>query len=66
MALWDLFALANFHHSVETWLPNHHDLGWTDARLGAPVRSEGTRRGLGPGDRVVTAEVRGGGRGGCR
>lgn len=30
MALWDLFALTNSHHSVETWLPNYHDLGRTD------------------------------------
>ncbi|WP_160145088.1 phosphotransferase family protein [Actinacidiphila yanglinensis] len=30
MALWDLFALANSHRSVETWLPNYHDLGRTD------------------------------------
>ncbi|WP_433891171.1 phosphotransferase family protein [Streptomyces sp. CA-111067] len=29
-ALWDLFALANSHRSVETWLPNYHDLGRTD------------------------------------
>ncbi|WP_034093234.1 phosphotransferase family protein [Streptacidiphilus albus] len=46
--LWDLFALTNSHHGVETWLPNYHDLGrtglkavdlrsrhtaWTDERL---------------------------------
>ncbi|MQY10011.1 hypothetical protein SRB5_01150 [Streptomyces sp. RB5] len=30
MALWDLFALTNSHRSVETWLPNYHDLGRTD------------------------------------
>jgi aminoglycoside phosphotransferase (APT) family kinase protein len=30
VALWDLFALANSHRTVETWLPNHHDLGRTD------------------------------------
>lgn len=30
LALWDLYALANSHQSVETWLPNYHDLGRTD------------------------------------
>ncbi|MFI0940618.1 phosphotransferase family protein [Streptomyces sp. NPDC021020] len=30
MPLWDLFALANSHASVETWLPNYHDLARTD------------------------------------
>ncbi|MFG2818438.1 phosphotransferase family protein [Kitasatospora sp. NPDC048365] len=30
LALWDLFALANSHRSVETWLPNYHDLGRID------------------------------------
>lgn len=30
MALWDLFALTNSHHTVESWLPNYHDLGRTD------------------------------------
>lgn len=30
MTLWDLFALRNSHHTVETWLPNYHDLGRTD------------------------------------
>jgi aminoglycoside phosphotransferase (APT) family kinase protein len=30
MVLWDLFALTNSHHAVETWLPNYHDLGRTD------------------------------------
>lgn len=30
MALWDLFALTNSHRSVETWLPNYHDLGRGD------------------------------------
>jgi aminoglycoside phosphotransferase (APT) family kinase protein len=30
VALWDLFAVANSHHTVETWLPNYHDLGRTD------------------------------------
>jgi Predicted aminoglycoside phosphotransferase len=30
LALWDLFALTNSHHSVESWLPNYHDLGRTD------------------------------------
>ncbi|WP_377267897.1 hypothetical protein [Peterkaempfera sp. SMS 1(5)a] len=29
-ALWDLFAPISSHRSVETWLPNHHDLGHTD------------------------------------
>jgi aminoglycoside phosphotransferase (APT) family kinase protein len=28
--LWDLFALTNSHHTVETWLPNYHGLGRTD------------------------------------
>lgn len=28
--LWDLFALTNSHHTVETWLPNYHALGRTD------------------------------------
>jgi aminoglycoside phosphotransferase (APT) family kinase protein len=28
--LWDLFALTNSHRSVETWLPNYHDLGRAD------------------------------------
>ncbi|GLY66353.1 hypothetical protein Atai01_29720 [Amycolatopsis taiwanensis] len=28
--LWDLFALTNSHHVVETWLPNYHPLGRTD------------------------------------
>ncbi|HEX4223685.1 MAG TPA: aminoglycoside phosphotransferase family protein [Pseudonocardiaceae bacterium] len=27
---WDDFALANSRRSVETWLPNYHDLGRTD------------------------------------
>ncbi len=30
LALWDLYALANSHEAVETWLPNYHDLGRTD------------------------------------
>jgi aminoglycoside phosphotransferase (APT) family kinase protein len=30
MALWDLFALTNSYHAVETWLPNYHPLGRTD------------------------------------
>ncbi|MFG1857961.1 phosphotransferase family protein [Actinomadura geliboluensis] len=30
LALWDVFALTNSHRSVETWLPNYHDLGRTD------------------------------------
>jgi aminoglycoside phosphotransferase (APT) family kinase protein len=30
LALWDLFALENSYRSVETWLPNYHDLGRTD------------------------------------
>jgi hypothetical protein len=28
--LWDLFALAHSQRSVETWVPNYHDLGRTD------------------------------------
>ncbi|MGH3241109.1 MAG: phosphotransferase family protein, partial [Spirillospora sp.] len=30
LPLWDVFALTNSHHAVETWLPNYHDLGRTD------------------------------------
>ena len=30
LALWDLYALENSYQSVETWLPNYHDLGRTD------------------------------------
>ncbi|TDD38824.1 aminoglycoside phosphotransferase family protein [Actinomadura sp. KC06] len=30
LPLWDVFALTNSHNSVETWLPNYHDLGRTD------------------------------------
>lgn len=30
VTLWDLFALTNSHRTVETWLPNYHDLGRTD------------------------------------
>lgn len=30
LALWDLYALRNSSQSVETWLPNYHDLGRTD------------------------------------
>ncbi|MCW3819812.1 phosphotransferase [Micromonospora sp. DR5-3] len=30
LALWDLFALGNSYRTVETWLPNYHDLGRTD------------------------------------
>lgn len=30
LALWDMFALTNSQHAVETWLPNYHDLGRTD------------------------------------
>jgi aminoglycoside phosphotransferase (APT) family kinase protein len=30
MALWDLFALTNSYHSVETWVPNYQDLGRAD------------------------------------
>ncbi len=30
LALWDVFALTNSQHSVETWLPNYRDLGRTD------------------------------------
>lgn len=28
--LWDLFAVTNSHHTVETWLPNYTSLGRTD------------------------------------
>ncbi len=35
LALWDLFALTNSHRSVETWLPNYHDLGRTDLTAAA-------------------------------
>jgi aminoglycoside phosphotransferase (APT) family kinase protein len=30
MALWDLFTLTNSYRTVETWLPNYHDLGRID------------------------------------
>ncbi|MFI6229072.1 phosphotransferase family protein [Micromonospora echinospora] len=30
LALWDLFAVQNSYRSVESWLPNYHDLGRTD------------------------------------
>ncbi|WP_220140134.1 phosphotransferase family protein [Kitasatospora acidiphila] len=30
VALWDLFALTNSYRTVETWVPNYHDLGRTD------------------------------------
>jgi aminoglycoside phosphotransferase (APT) family kinase protein len=30
MLLWDLFAVTNSHHSVESWQTNYHDLGRTD------------------------------------
>lgn len=40
--LWDLFALANSHHEVETWLPNYHDLGRTDL-TSADLRDRHTR-----------------------
>jgi hypothetical protein len=30
LVLWDLFALTKSHSTVETWLPNYHDLGRTD------------------------------------
>ncbi|TMR02447.1 hypothetical protein ETD83_12395 [Actinomadura soli] len=30
LPLWDVFALTNSHHAVETWPPNYHDLGRTD------------------------------------
>ncbi|MEV6600537.1 phosphotransferase [Actinoplanes sp. NPDC051346] len=30
LALWDLFALTNSHHTVEGWLPNYQSLGRTD------------------------------------
>jgi aminoglycoside phosphotransferase (APT) family kinase protein len=30
IALWDLFALKNSYRTVETWLPNYHDLGRLD------------------------------------
>ena len=42
MALWDLFALTNSHHTVETWLPNYHDLGRTDLTA-ADLRERHTR-----------------------
>ena len=30
LPLWDLFACTNSHPTVETWLPNYHDLGRRD------------------------------------
>jgi aminoglycoside phosphotransferase (APT) family kinase protein len=30
VALWDLFALTNSHHTVESWLPNYAGLGRAD------------------------------------
>jgi aminoglycoside phosphotransferase (APT) family kinase protein len=30
LALWDVFSLTSSYRSVETWLPNYHDLGRTD------------------------------------
>lgn len=41
LALWDLFALTNSHRTVETWLPNYHDLGRTDLTA-ADLRSRHT------------------------
>ena len=40
--LWDLFALTNSHHAVETWLPNYHGLGRTDLTA-ADLRDRHTR-----------------------
>jgi aminoglycoside phosphotransferase (APT) family kinase protein len=40
--LWDLFALVNSHHTVETWLPNYHPLGRTDLTT-ADLRERHTR-----------------------
>jgi aminoglycoside phosphotransferase (APT) family kinase protein len=40
--LWDLFALTNSHHTVETWLPNYHPLGRTDLTA-ADLRERHTR-----------------------
>lgn len=40
--LWDLFALTNSHHVVETWLPNYHSLGRTDLTT-ADLRDRHTR-----------------------
>ncbi|GAA2741805.1 phosphotransferase family protein [Kitasatospora cinereorecta] len=30
LALWDVFALTNAYHRVESWLPNYHELGRAD------------------------------------
>ena len=48
VALWDLFALSNSYRSVETWLPDYHDLGRGDLSA-ADVRerqADGPRRAL--------------------
>ncbi|XTZ18827.1 phosphotransferase family protein [Micromonospora echinospora] len=42
LALWDLFALGNSYRSVESWLPNYHDLGRTDLTA-ADLRERHTR-----------------------
>lgn len=42
IGLWDLFALTNSHHVVETWLPNYHPLGRTDLTT-ADLRERHTR-----------------------
>jgi aminoglycoside phosphotransferase (APT) family kinase protein len=34
MAPWDLFACGNSRHSVESWVPNYHDLGRRDLTAG--------------------------------
>jgi aminoglycoside phosphotransferase (APT) family kinase protein len=39
---WDLFALAHSRETVETWLPNYHDLGRTDLTA-AGLRSRHTQ-----------------------
>ena len=30
VTLWDLFALTNSHRTVDTWVPDYHDLGRTN------------------------------------
>jgi aminoglycoside phosphotransferase (APT) family kinase protein len=40
--LWDLFALTNSYHAVETWLPNYRPLGRTDLTT-AILRERHTR-----------------------
>ncbi|WP_127508903.1 hypothetical protein [Actinoplanes solisilvae] len=42
VALWDLFALEHSYRTVETWLPNYHDLGRTDLTT-ADLRDRHTR-----------------------